>query len=343
LQGLLDLPSRTDCHHQKGHICIASEEAGAPALAVHHAVDAEQDRRARDAAVLERLADGREGGRSMHTVVASQVDGELYGLIRNPRELRHVPVNAVQTGSLQRDQPFVADLADLFGELLDPRPGVDCDRDERKVFGESQQPVAASAVLGAKALHSTQQDTGSHCVARVDVEQLVGEQASLHTTSLTEIGGQLQCLLHYRPPPIHRPRAAALKPTIALTITLSVAPGSWPSSPRRWVSNIQVENVVYEPIVAVPTSTSASPERARPLSNPRTSAPLAFTARVPSGKPEEVREEADLSSRNRATEPMLPSSATPIHASVLTRRFPQARDWPTMRSRDRPHPAHGCR
>jgi hypothetical protein len=46
--------------------------------------------------------------------------------------------------------------------------------------------------------------------------------------------------------------------------------------------------------------------------------PLAFTASVPSGKLDELREETAPSSRKRAKEPRLPRIATPIHAGALT-------------------------
>jgi len=57
-----------------------------------------------------------------------------------------------------------------------------------------------------------------------------------------------------------------------------------PSSNRRWVSNIQVEKVVYEPSAAVPSSVCSSPCRTSPTVRPSSRAPLMLTTKVPKGK-----------------------------------------------------------
>ena len=84
------------------------------------------------------------------------------------------------------------------------------------------------------------------------------------------------------PAPISQPHAAAANPATRKRDVARHQLGS-PSSPRRSLSNIQVENVVNDPSAAVPPSSSADPSTPRPVSRPSASEPLTLTTNVPSG------------------------------------------------------------
>ncbi len=83
---------------------------------------------------------------------------------------------AVQSSALECHQPFVADRAHVRAQPLDLLACVDSHADERKIFGEGQQPVAAKTVLGSEPLHSSQENAAADLVASVDVQQLIGQQ-----------------------------------------------------------------------------------------------------------------------------------------------------------------------
>src|SRR6185437_6479454 len=77
------------------------------------------------------------------------------------------------------------------------------------------------------------------------------------------------------------------------------------------------EKVVYEPSVAEPASTSASPLNATPASRPRSSEPLALTTSVATGSSPPARAATSVCTRKRALAPTPPSTATPSHAQAL--------------------------
>src|SRR3954447_26599536 len=133
-----------------------------------------------------------------------------------------------------------------------------------------------------EALDPAQQHAGAQPVAAVEVEQRVGHEGVAGALALAEVRRELQRLDVHQP--TARPRATASRPAARLRTTFSAAPRPSPSSTRRWVSSIQVEKVVYEPSVAVPASTRASPLSARPATRPRRNAPLRLTASVPTGR-----------------------------------------------------------
>src|SRR6185437_3136055 len=155
----------------------------------------------------------------------------------------------------QRDQARPGDLGGGGNERLDPGPAVDRDRDQRQVFRQGQRHVRARVPLGAEALRAAQQDARGGLVLAVQVEQRVGgETVTRDPPSLPEVAGELDRFFVHRCAPISRPSAAAATPSTRLTTMFATALRCWRSSVSRWVSRIQVENVVYEPTAAVPAS-----------------------------------------------------------------------------------------
>ena len=79
------------------------------------------------------------------------------------------------------------------------------------------------------------------------VQHRVGQEPRLHrrgSLPLAEVGGQLQARLIHSCSAIHCPSSAAPNPSTTLTTILATAGRTCRSSLSRWVSSIQVENVV---------------------------------------------------------------------------------------------------
>src|SRR5579875_274646 len=159
-------------------------------------------------------------------------------------------------------------------------------------------------------------------MAAVDVKQLVGEQAAVDSVPFAEVGGELEAVLVlHRAPPTVLPSAAAATPAVRLKSRLTTLPRGSPSSVNRWLSSIHVENVVKEPIVAVPATSSWSLVSPAPVSAPSTNAPRRLISNVPKGKSRPTRLPTWASSRKRATAPTPPKPATATHRVNVTRTF----------------------
>ena len=76
------------------------------------------------------------------------------------------------------------------------------------------------------------------------VEHGVGQKFRADPLPLAEIGGHLQVGVTHVSPAIHCPANAAATPSTTLITTLAAAGPNCRSSASRWVSSIQVENVV---------------------------------------------------------------------------------------------------
>src|SRR5260370_15868884 len=108
----------------------------------------------------------------------------------------------------------------------------------------AQCRIAARLMVRAEAGDAAQHDAGGHRALAVEIEQRVGEEALVAAQTFGEVGRQLEVLVAHSRPPIHMPSQAAARPRTRLTTILATAGRSWRSSPSRWVSSIQVENVV---------------------------------------------------------------------------------------------------
>ena len=151
---------------------------------------------------------------------------------------------------------------------------------------------------------------------------------SAHAVALARVGGQLQAVLVHRCAPISATdRGGADAGGHAQRHVRARAVAISASSVRRCDSSIHVENVVSEPIAAVPAITSALPVRARPVSRPSTNAPLMLTANVPIGKRVAARAltvavEQESRDRARAADEGHGHPGGRAHASTRTRRTP---------------------
>src|SRR6185312_8266983 len=313
-----DLLARADRDDHHRDLGVPAEEGGPLAAAVCGAVHAEQRGGAVDAAPVQQVADGDEGGHPVDSLLAAQVDGQLGRLV-GPRHGGVVQ----QPGALHRDQAGAGQREGRAEYRLDLRPNVDRQRDQRQVLGQRQRAVGAQVVLEPEALGAAEEDAGRDRVPPVQLEQGVRDERVAAALPFAEVGGQLLVLGH-RCSPICWPSAAAATPAARLTATLSAALPCWRSSVSRWVSSIQVENVVYEPTAAVPASRASSWPRASPVSRPRITAPDTLTARVPSGKSRpalcwSTRAVTAPSPRKRSTDPAPPISTTAAHSTILMR------------------------
>src|SRR5438477_10447152 len=106
-------------------------------------------------------------------------------------------------------------------------------------------------VVRSEASGAAKQHAGPHSVTLVDVKQLVGQKPVLGPPTLREVRGELDSRLGHSMPPSALPSAAAPSPVASPPAMFSHARRASPSSAGRCVSSIQVENVVYEPSVAV--------------------------------------------------------------------------------------------
>ena len=216
----------------------------ARAAAAAGAVDAEQHGRAGDPAAVEQIADGRERRHAVDALLAADVDGELGRLAELLGQLHRADLAGEQPRALERDQAAALDLQDQLEHRLDPLAAVDGDRDDRQVLGQRQQPVGVQVVQAAEAFGASQQDAGLQPVAAVDVEQLVGEQPVVGAVALAEIGRELQAVLVHS---VRSDRAAEWRRADAddeADDDVDDRARDSPSSASRWVSSIQVENVV---------------------------------------------------------------------------------------------------
>src|SRR3954471_12988042 len=99
------------------------------------------------------------------------------------------------------------------------------------------------AVGEPEALGAAEERAEPHAMAGVGVDERVGEEAVLPEVALAEVRRQLQQVVAHSVPPMARPSAAAPMPHARLATTFATSAPPSPSSPRRWLSNIHVENV----------------------------------------------------------------------------------------------------
>ena len=91
---------------------------------------------------------------------------------------------------------------------------------------------------------SEEVEGASGLIAAKQIQQRVGDEAVVAAQSFAEVGGQLEVIHSHTWIPIHWPHQAAASPSATLTTMLATAGQIWRSSASRWVSSIQVENVV---------------------------------------------------------------------------------------------------
>ena len=109
---------------------------------------------------------------------------------------------------------------------------------------QGQGTVGAQVVLEPEPLGAAQQDAGRDLVPPVQLDEGVRDEGAPASVTFAEVAGQLQAVGGHSCMPIRRPSAAAATPAARLAITLTAALACWRSSASRWVSSIQVENVV---------------------------------------------------------------------------------------------------
>src|SRR5262249_36377660 len=154
------------------------------------------------------------------------------------------------------------------GAGLDGVAPVDRNGDERQIVGERQQPLRVQPLLDAEALGRAQEHSSVHAGVVEALQQDVGEQVPPDPVALAEVDRELQAILGHRTRPSARPPPARRRPATMLRRGSATAIASSPSSTRRSVSNIHVENVVYEPRKPVPTTKSQVPVTPAPARMP---------------------------------------------------------------------------
>ena len=200
-----DALAGADRHDHQRHLRVGGEEARAPALAAHGAVDAQQDGGAGDAVAMQRVDDGDVRGPAAGALAAPEVDGELGLLVRRrPR--------AAASGMRARSRvmsPSPRQRHDLVERRLDARARVDGDGDHRQVLGERQQPVGVQVVLDPEALDAAHDEARAQPVAGVEVDERIGQEALARAVALAEVGRQLQASVGHSaaPEPVSQPHA----------------------------------------------------------------------------------------------------------------------------------------
>ena len=99
-------------------------------------------------------------------------------------------------------------------------------------------------MAGSESADTAQHHTVGHRGAAEEVQQFVGDEAVLPAQPLAEVGGQFQQFVAHSARPVSWPSQAAATPATMLTTMLAAAAAPCRSSASRWVSSIQVENVV---------------------------------------------------------------------------------------------------
>jgi hypothetical protein len=97
--------------------------------------------------------------------------------------------------ALERDEPVEAELLELVQRRLDTRARVDGDRHQRQVLRERQEAVGVQVLLGPEALDAAHDQAGLELVARVDLDERVGQEAAADAVALAEVGGELDAVL----------------------------------------------------------------------------------------------------------------------------------------------------
>ena len=231
-----------DDHH--GDVGVRGEEPGPPALAVRGPVHAQQHGGPGHAAAVQQVTHRDERRHPIHPFLPAHVDRQLGRLVQLLGQHDRTDLVAQHPGPLQGHQAGVLHRPQLVEHRLDPRAGVHRNRHQRQVLGQAEQPVRPQVVFQPEALGAAQQDAGGELPLLEQVQLRVGEEPPVHALPLTEVGGELETVLVHSCIPIHRPTAAAATPATRLTARFATRCRTWRSSPSRWVSNIQVENVV---------------------------------------------------------------------------------------------------
>src|SRR5581483_3272388 len=292
------------------HALVAREEAGAPAAAVRHAVDPEEHGSSREPGSAQVLDDGDV------RVVAAEMNRQLRRLGQLAASGRAQP--------LDRDEPAADEALDVRRQGPDGRFVVHRERDEREVLGQRQEAIRVQELLGAEALDAAQEERGANLAPLEEVAEAVGDQAAADAVRLAEVDGELQDGLAHNAAPSAQPAAAAARPAASGSATFTSAIRSSPSSASRCVSSIHVENVVNEPMTAVPASRSASPATPAPVRTPSASEPTTLTASVPTGSSPDARPCTAASRWKRRSAPMPPRAPAASQTTTLTRAAPFA-------------------
>jgi hypothetical protein len=175
-------PGADGDHHHRDLGVPAEERRPFPAP-VRGPVDAEQRGRPGDAAPVEQVTDGHEGGHTVNALLAADVDRQL-GLVARPvarrdrLDVRGADVVAQEPSPLQGDETGSGDLGGRLDQGLDPGLAVDRDRGQRQVIGKGERHVSARVALRAEPVCSAQQDAGRDLVPAVQVEKRVGGEPS---------------------------------------------------------------------------------------------------------------------------------------------------------------------
>ena len=203
-------------------------------------VDTQQHGRAGDRAAVEAVDHGLPGGLPGHPLLAPEVERQL----RLAGEIHCLQRAGDQARALRRDEATEAKWRDRFERLLDAGTSVDCHRHDGEILRQRQLPVGMQMLLGAVARDPSQQDARLELVPLVYVRQRVRDEAVRGTVALAEVDRQLERVVRHRSVPRWRPAQTATSPSVRLTAKLRTASASSPSSPSRWLSNIQVLKVV---------------------------------------------------------------------------------------------------
>src|SRR5437016_4680 len=117
----------------------------------------------------------------------------------------------------------------------------------------------------------------------VYVEQRIGEEPAFALVAFAEVRRQFDPRFVHSAPPRSLPSTTAARPPTTLARRFCDAIRRSPSCAGRWVSSIQVENVVYEPTVATPSTSIDRCDVCSPARAPNRKQPPMLTTYVPSG------------------------------------------------------------
>lgn len=144
---------------------------------------------------MEHADDGLVGRLAGDALLATDVHGELRGVVQVGRQLNRFEALREHARTLQRHESLEAELVDVGQGRLDARPRVDGDGHQWEILREREQAVGAQMLLGAEALDAAHHDTCRQPVTGVDVGKGIRHEPAVGAVALAVVGRELQAVL----------------------------------------------------------------------------------------------------------------------------------------------------
>ena len=173
------LRHRADADDHQRNVDIAAEEAGAVALAMRSAVDAEKHYGAGKSVPMQQLAHRVLGRLAADALLTAHVDGEFRGVAVVAVEVAQrvgAQLRGDQPGTFQGQQSAVGHRGHVVDQRPDLRLDVDRGDRHRRILGQAQRYVAAQFVVGPETGYAAQHYAGRDVLGTEQIEHRVGQK-----------------------------------------------------------------------------------------------------------------------------------------------------------------------